>query len=428
MKDKTKVLFTRLKKWFYPGIKVKRWVLLLILGLGLLISGLIRVLYEGFYIIKKIDIIISISGVILVILGLWKISRSVLNIFLPNKEDKLIDVLYKKRYLGRGPKIAILGGGNGLSTLLKGIKEYTSNITAIVTVADSGGSTGRLRKEFDIQAPGDIRNCMVALADAPELMGDLFQYRFKKDSDLMGHNFGNLFITAMTQVTGDFEKAVEESSKILAIRGKVLPSTLDKVSLVAEYEDGSSIEGEAEIPNRHLTIKRVYLKPISDSSASKKVKAAQEALKAIKEADLIIIGPGSLYTSILPNLVIKEITEKIVNSNALKIYICNVMTQYGETDGYSASEHLKKLIKHTHPKIIDYFVVNTGIPPPELLTKYQEENSFPTHPDIEVIKELGYKIAESSLISNTDFVRHDCQKLANIIMNIFRKEIGANHK
>ncbi|MFA7677237.1 MAG: YvcK family protein, partial [Candidatus Omnitrophota bacterium] len=347
--------------------------------------------------------------------------QSFISVFLPYPGEELVDIVYKKRYLEKGPKIVAIGGGHGLSTLLMGLKEYTTNLIAVVTVADSGGSTGRLREEFDVLAPGDIRNCIVSLADAPSLMGELFQFRFKKDSELKGHNFGNLFITAMTQLTGDFKKAVEESSKVLAIRGKVIPSTLNNVSLVAEYQDGMTVVGEAKIPEKETPIKRVYLKPVHPE-AQEKISPTPEAIEAIKEAEIIVIGPGSLYTSILPNLVIKEITKAIVESSAIKVYVCNVMTQHGETDEYRASDHLKALIKHTHPKIVNYCIVNNKIPKTGLLEKYRQENAFPTEADVVQIRRRGYKAIGGNIINTADFIRHDPHKLARIIMNAFRQE------
>lgn len=414
------MIFKKLK-WFYPGIRIKRWILLGILGIGIVILGATRFISDTFLGLKVLDVLIICLGIAIIVAGVRSMVQSFLNIFLPYSGEDLVDIIYKKRYLERGPRIVAIGGGHGLSTLLMGLKEYTANLIAIVTVADSGGSTGRLREEFDVLAPGDIRNCIVSLADAPSLMGELFQFRFGEDSELKGHNFGNLFITAMTQLTGDFKKAVEESSKVLAIRGKVLPSTLNKVNLVAKYEDGSEVEGEAKISEKEVSIEKVYLKP-TPSELSKDIKPTLEVIEAIKNAQIIVIGPGSLYTSILPNLVIKEITEAIANSSALKIYICNVMTQHGETDNYTASDHLRALIKHTHPRIVDYCIVNSKIPGEEILSRYRQEKAFPTIANSLEIRRMGYKVIEGNVIHTTDFVRHDPQKLARIIINTFRRE------
>ncbi len=413
-------LFKKLK-WFYPGIRIKRWISLGVLGIGVTILGVVRFVSDSLLWLKIVDGIIIFLGVTMIFSGVRSMVKSFLAIFLPYFEEDLVDILYKKRYLERGPKIVAIGGGQGLSTLLMGLKEYTTNLSAIVTVADSGGSTGRLRKEFDVPAPGDIRNCIVALADAPSFMGELFQFRFEENSELKGHNFGNIFITAMTRLTGDFKKAIEESSKVLAIRGKVLPSTVHKVSLVAEYEDGSVVEGEAKIPEKGIPIKKVYLKPVH-SEDHDKIQPALEVIEAIKNAEIIVIGPGSLYTSILPNLAIKEIADTIANSSALKVYVCNVMTQHGETDSYTVAEHLEALVKHTSSKIIDYCVANTRIPNENLLAKYRQVQAFPIETDYPAIKKMGYKIIKGNVLHTTDFVRHDSKKLAKAIINAFRRE------
>ena len=288
---------------------------------------------------------ILLLGIIILIMGIKRLMQAFIAAIMPaSRENELVDILYQRKQLSRGPKIVSVGGGTGLATLLTGLKEYTSNITAIVTVADDGGSSGRLRQQFDILPPGDIRNCLVALADASTMMRDLFQFRFEKGSDLAGHNFGNLFITVMTRLTGDFEKAIRETSKVLALRGQVIPSTLNNVVLVAEHKDGSVTEGEDKIPKANKPIDKVFLRPAGSE-------ATPEALRAIREADLIVLGPGSLYTSIIPNLLIKEITGAIAASRAMKVYVCNVMTQPGETDGYTASNHIKALIEHSHPRV-----------------------------------------------------------------------------
>lgn len=405
-------------RWLYPGIKVKRWIFLTVLGIGVLVLGAVRFFDDREFILRSLDLAGVVLGAGLIIAGIRSMLHSLLSLFSSFSSEELLDLVYKKRYLEKGPKVVAVGGGHGLSTLLSGLKEYTTNLSAIVTVADSGGSSGRLREEFDVLPPGDIRNCLVSLADAPSLMGELFQFRFKEDSELKGHNFGNLFITAMSKLTGDFKKAIEESSRVLAIRGRVVPSTLNKVSLVAEYKDGSSTEGEAEIPKKRRRIERVYLKSLSQEE----IAPTREAIEAIREAQIIVIGPGSLYTSILPNLVIKEIAQAIVESSALKIYICNVMTQPGETDGFSASEHVRVLAKHTHPRILEYCLVNTKLPPPDLLKRYAEEEAFPVEADTFQIRKMGYSVVEEDLLHTTDFIRHDPKKLAKIIIELFRKE------
>jgi len=404
-------------KWFSPGIGIKRWILFSAFGVFLVIVGVAGFQSEKLIFLKLVNLVVCLCGIFIIVLGVNRLLRAFLKLFLPPSEKTLTDIMIKKRQLLRGPRIVSIGGGTGLSVLLEGLKEYTSNITAIVTVADSGGSSGRLREQFDILPPGDIRNCLVALADAPTLMRRLFQFRFDKTSEFKGHNFGNLFITVMTQLTGDFEKAIKESSKVLAIRGEVIPSTLNKVTLVARYKDGSTVEGEDLIPKRHTPIEEVYLKSLD----SEHVSATEEAIRAIKEAEIIVLGPGSLYTSIIPNLLIKEITESIVSSSAVKVYVCNIMTQHGETDNYTASQHLKALIKHSHPQVVDYCIVNKSDIPEEILRRYKEENAFPVLADVEKIMELGYQVLEEDLVKIGEFIRHDADKLAQIILGLIEE-------
>lgn len=402
-------------KWLYPGMRMKRWIFIFIAGIFEIAISVPGLLSATSQIDKIINISLLIFGLGLVYIGASRMLRTVIGVFLPHKEKDLVDIMYKKMHLIKGPRIVAVGGGTGLAVLLEGLKEYTSNITAIVTVADSGGSSGRLREQFDILPPGDIRNCLVALADAGPLMQKLFQFRFTKNSEFQGHNFGNLFITAMTQLTGDFEKAIKESSKVLAIRGQVIPSTLEKVSLVAEYQDGSFTEGEAEIPKNPKPIKKLYLKP-GDA------KPTLEVLRAIEEAEIIILGPGSLYTSVIPNLLIGDITDALARSNCPRIYVCNVMTQQGETDGYQASDHIHTLRKHSRNSIITHCIVNKSSIPDELLARYKEEGSFPVANDIENIRKLGYEVIEGDFISAADFVRHDSKKLTQIIIDFIERE------
>ncbi len=409
---------TKLKgvfKWLYPGIGVKRWIGLGIFGFLLVVNGLGHLRDEQFWLIGILDEIIVVSGIVIIILGIKRIIRSFVNAFVPSsKGTELVDILYHRSQLGRGPRVVTIGGGTGLAVLLEGLKEYTSNITAIVTVADDGGSSGRLRQQFDILPPGDIRNCLVALADASTLMRDLFQFRFAAGSELSGHNLGNLFITVMTQLTGDFEKAIKETSKVLALRGQVIPSTLNNVVLVAEYQDGSTAVGEDKIPKAHMPIKRVTLEP-KDSQGT------PEAIKAIEEAQIIVLGPGSLYTSIIPNLLIKDISDALVKSQAIKVYVCNAMTQAGETDAYRASNHIKGLIAHSHPRVLDYCILNTGEISSSLLKRYAQDDSYPVINDTKNIENMGYRVIEDDIVITDDLIRHDPLKLAKIIFGVIEE-------
>ncbi len=401
----------RLLKWFYPGMKVKRWVLLAFGGvLFVMIGSAMFPVPAGFF-TRVGSLAILVFGFSALTLGVVKTTSSLLEAVSPPSQRDLVELVFQRRHLEKGPKVVAIGGGTGLSTLLHGLKAYTTNLTAIVTVADDGGSSGRLREEFGMLPPGDIRNCLVALADAEPLMQRLFQYRFTADSALGGHSFGNLFITAMTQITGDFERAIQASSRVLAIRGRVVPSTCAKVRLVAEHDDGSLTMGESKISHAQAPIRRIYLEPSSSPPT-------QEALRALHDAQVIVLGPGSLYTSIIPNLLVDGLVEAVVQSKALKLYVCNVMTQHRETAGFKASDHVRALIAHTNPGAMQVVIVNTKPVPPDLLEKYRKEHAFPVEPDIEVIRQLGYQVVADEVISTQDYVRHDPDKLARLIVQL----------
>ena len=310
-------------------------------------------------------------------------------------------------------KVVVIGGGTGLSTMLRGLKKYTSHITAIVTVGDDGGGSGKIREDLGMLPPGDIRNCILALADTEPLMEDLLQYRFTEGS-LKGQCFGNLFLAAMAGISENFEDAVQKMSSVLAVKGKVLPVTLDDMKLVAELENGEIIEGESKIPSevivRKTSIKKLAIKPID-------AKPLEEAIKSINGADVIIMGPGSLYTSIIPNLLVKGIPEAICKSPAKKVYISNVMTQPGETDGFKVSNHLKVLMDYGVAENIDYVIANNGIIPPDIKEKYGKENAELVVLDYENINNLNVKIIEADLIKITKrYVKHNAEKLAELIM------------
>jgi uncharacterized cofD-like protein len=400
-----------LLKWLYPGMKVKRWFFLAISGILAFGMGSALLTAETGILVRVASLVILTLGLILMITGVVGAVRSLLEAVSPSPQRDLVEVVFARRHLEKGPKIVTVGGGTGLSTLIQGLKTYTTNITAIVTVADDGGSSGRLREEFGMIPPGDIRNCLVALAETEPLMRELFQYRFPEDSPMHGHNFGNLFITAMTQITGDFEKAVQASSKVLAISGRVVPSTCATVRLVAEHDNGSVTIGESNVSKASLPIKRIYLEPANSMPT-------QEAINAIREADAIVLGPGSLYTSIIPNLLVNNIVDEIVQARALKIYVCNVMTQYRETAGFRASDHVKTLISHTNPGIIQAVIINTKPVPTDLLERYQREQAVFVEPDIERIREMGYQIVSDDVISVQNYVRHDPDKLARLIIQL----------
>ena len=401
----------RFLKWLYPGMKVKRWLALALVGGLLLMMGSALLTAEAGLLVRAASLGILALGWYVLTFSYVRMLVSLLDVVSPSPHGELVEIVFKRRQLQKGPKIVVLGGGPGLSTLLSGLKGFTANLTAIVTVADDGGSSGRLREEFGMLPPGDIRNCLVALADVEPLMQQLFQYRFGSDSALRGHNFGNLFITAMTQITGDFQRAIQASSRVLAIRGRVIPSTCDKVRLVAEHDDGSVTLGESSISNASTPIRRVYLEPANPA-------ATPEAVQALAEADAIVLGPGSLYTSIIPNLLAEGIVPAIVQSKALKIYVCNVMTQFRETTGYRASDHVKALVMHSNPGILQVCIVNTTKAPSPLLEKYLKEGAYPVESDIEQIRHLGYQVMAEDVLDVHDYVRHNSAKVAHLIIQL----------
>ncbi len=401
----------RFLKWFYPGMMVKRWLLLAVMGVLCFGMGAALLPVENNPPQRVLGLLILTAGLVSLTVGVTWMLRSLLDVVSPASQQDLVERVFQRRHLDRGPRIVAIGGGTGLSTLLQGLKQYTSNITAIVTVADDGGSSGRLRQEFDMLPPGDIRNCLVALADTGPLMQQLFQYRFAEESALKGHNFGNLFITAMTKITGDFEQAVQASSKVLAIRGRVVPSTNTRVRLVAEHDDGSVTSGESQISEATVRIKRLYLDP-------RHCQPTRAALDAIREANAIILGPGSLFTSVIPNLLVEGMVEAVVQSQALKLYLCNVMTQSRETAGFRASDHVQALIAQANPGILQVCLVNTKPVPSHLLDRYREEGAFPVEGDCDRIRALGYQVVAEDLINADNYVRHDPEKAAKLIIQL----------
>lgn len=338
---------------------------------------------------------------------------------------KLCNLVYDERIEIKGPKIVAIGGGTGLSTMLRGLKLYSSNITAVVTVADDGGGSGVLRQELGMLPPGDIRNCILALADTEPILEQLLQYRFQ-DGSLKGQSFGNLFLAAMDGISAGFEEAVRRMSDVLAVTGKVLPVTLDNVTLCAELEDGNTICGESNIGKHNEfhkeKIKRVYLEP-------RDAAPLQDVLEAIDEADIIIMGPGSLYTSIIPNLLVNGICAAINKSSALKAYVCNVMTQPSETENYSVYDHIAALEEHAYCGVIDCCIVNNSVIPQEIRARYLEDGADQVLIDRERVSRAGIKMLEGDIASlKNNFVRHDPQKLARIIIEYVVENVLAKDK
>jgi uncharacterized cofD-like protein len=315
-------------------------------------------------------------------------------------------------------RIVAIGGGTGLSTLLQGVKAFVRkhgrdflDITAVVTVTDDGGSSGRLRREFDILPPGDIRNCMVALAEDEHLLAKLFQYRFESGKGLRGHSFGNLFLAALTHVTGDFPKAIALSSEILAIDGKIYPSTADNVTIQAKLADGTRVRGETNISRSVADVDRVEIRP-------KHCRPLPETLDAIQAADLICLGPGSLYTSVVPNLLVHGIPEAIANSRALKVYFCNIMSQPGETTGYTASQHVEAILRHAGQPLLDCVVVNVTRVPAAAKRAYAELNQHPVPNDLKALEKLGLRVIRAELLATGAKARHEPSAIAQVAMEL----------
>lgn len=419
--------------WLTPGLGVKRWLLLVLVGttfigvgLAFIILDVYRTAPDTWWLpilstasLRFLDrplraLIFGGAGLGFILYGIWEMNRSLMKPFL-RPGDRVVDTVRGHRRRERGPKIVVIGGGHGLSTLLSGLKIHTHNLTAIVTVADDGGSSGRLRRETGMIPPGDIRNCLAALSDDEALLGQLFQYRFPYGGGgLDGHSFGNLFIGALAEITGSFEEAVAESGRVLAVRGRVLPSTLRDVRLVADVQlpflvNEIRVEGESNIPESAGRVRRVWLEPNNPP-------AFPQAIQAILAADVVVIGPGSLYTSILPNLLVPDLVEAVRASRALKIYVCNVATQRGETDGYSCGDHLDALESHIGKGLFDIVIANCS---------YIEK--LPQGVDWVVAEEeldQNYQVYRGDLIDHLHPSRHDAHKLSQVILDLLQERTG----
>lgn len=357
--------------------------------------------------------IMLVLGAIAIVSGVRAILNHIIDTLNPGLKAGKVDAYLRRLQLAEGPRIVAIGGGTGLSTVLRGLKQQTSNITAIVTVTDDGGSSGRLSKEKGMIPPGDIRNCLVALADAEKAMTDLFQHRFGAQSGaLTGHSLGNLLLAGLAdQAGGDFDKAVTAASSVLAIRGRVIPATLDPVQLRAVFSDGTCAEGETTIAAQGKPIDSLSLLP-------DQCQPHPAAIEAIRNADLICIGPGSVYTSIAPNLLVPGIVEAILASPAPKVYICNVMTQPGESEGFSASQHALAIQRVIGQRVFDYVLVNTGQPSENLLSKYQSSGQNLVEPDQDVLRQHGYRPLPGNYMNETDVVRHDAMRVAERLVRL----------
>jgi uncharacterized cofD-like protein len=402
---------------------VKRWLGLLVLGvaiMGLGISYLLREAYLSYtfpgvaYYLTLQFIPRYLRGMLFVVMSgwllltaLWNLNRALLAPFISNNHGDPIAVrIYNHHARQRGPRVVAIGGGTGLSMLLSGLKEHSSNLTAIVTVADDGGSSGRLRREMGVLPPGDLRNCIAALAEAEPLMRSLFQYRFSEGSGLEGHSFGNLFIVAMSGVTGNFEEAIRATSRVLNVRGQILPSTLANVSLTALTDTGERIHGESRITEAGKPLREIFIEPAD-------ALAYPEAVDAINEADMIVVGPGSLFTSILPNLLVRDIREAVHASEALKVYVCNVATQRGETDSFTVADHIRALENHLGGRVFHHVLANNNVSealPPTWHSRPVSINGAGAHEP---------RLIVADVISEDNRYRHDPQKLARALMRIY---------
>jgi uncharacterized cofD-like protein len=425
------------RTWLRPGMLIKRWMLLAMVGiivisLGLAMgltwayrnyywqlestSGVVRFLTLQFIPHPYRELVLIVPGLAMLCFGLWKLGHAVIGpiLALTSVRQPISQIVANHRFGPNMPDLNVvaIGGGTGLSHLLRGLKQHDIDITAIVTVADDGGSTGRIRREYDIPAPGDLRNCIVALADDESLVNQLFQYRFDRDgSDLKGHSLGNLFITALTQVTGSFEQAVLEFGKVVNIRGRVMPSTLENIDLCAELIDGTKVHGESSISGDKAPIRKVYLQPESPA-------AYAPALEAILNADLIILGPGSLYTSVIPNLLVSGVVDAIRWSRGTTVYACNVATQRGETDHFTATDHVRAVVEYLGRGNLDYAVVNSNRASAEAISP--ELGVHAVLDDGQIAIYDGVKIVTADVISDINPLRHDPTKLSQVLVSLGR--------
>jgi uncharacterized cofD-like protein len=418
--------------WLYPGMRLKRWISLFVFSAVVLVVGFsgslghifgnfeiklinVRPLARQIQSLRFIDFLLLALGIVGAVLAFRRGLYSIITFVLPQRERESTHTPLERLRLKRGPQLVAIGGGTGLPALLSGLKQYTANLSAIVTMADDGGSSGRLRREYRALPPGDLRNCLIAMADTGPLMSELFQHRFKgRGAGIEGHSFGNLFITAMAEVTGDFYSGIKAASRVLAVSGQVLPVTVDPVSLEAELMDGTVVAGESSIGQSRQRIRRLRLVPAD-------VHPAPETREVISRADAIIFGPGSLYTSILPNLLVPGIMDEIAAARGVKIYVCNLMTQPGETDRMTVADHVRTLLEHTRPDLIQYVVVNTEAPGKELRARYEEMGAFPvmaTGADVEALDRLNIVLIRARLAAGGDFFRHDPARLAKVVLKL----------
>ena len=412
-------------KWVRIGFRFRKWLTGAIAGGLLLLVSFAILLKDGVVgpIQKGVALFLAAAGLASIAFCFRTILMKFLHVYptgiykKPENIEEVGDVLYRRKVLSSGPRIVVVGGGTGISTMLRGLKKFSGNITAVITVADDGGGSGALREDLGMLPPGDIRNCIMALAETESVMERLLQYRFT-DGRLKGQSFGNLFLAAMNGISDNFEQAVRSTGEVLAVQGRVLPVTEQDVRLTALLEDGTEIVGESNIGHHHKShpgrIQRIRLEP-------GRVAPVEPVIEAIRTADLIVLGPGSLYTSILPNLLVEGVAEAITESKAARVYVCNVMTQPGETDGYCVSDHIRALWDHTNPDLFTYCLVNCGDVDDTVRERYRADGADLVMVDLSRLKKMGIKLVESDVVETRDrFVRHDPDKLAQAVMDILR--------
>ncbi|MFP5527319.1 uridine diphosphate-N-acetylglucosamine-binding protein YvcK [Peptococcus simiae] len=426
----------RLSKWLSPGLGLKRWAILGGVALGLVVLGLWSMVnnqtakqftYDVVHFLQlNLPDLSFWQGLICVFIGIGLILYSSMQVSsrFHSTKGSSIDAYYEETILANGPKIVVIGGGTGLGVLLRGLKKYTSNITAAVTVGDDGGSSGKLREAFDVIPVGDIRNCIVALADEQDIMEKLFSYRFAKGEGLKGHSLGNLLLLGLTAVQGNFQDAVANIDQVLHISGRVLPITMEPLTLVAKMSDGKRIVGECHITDAEAAIAKLSIRP-GDAEV------LPEVLAAIAEADAIVLGPGSLYTSVLPNLCVKGVTEALAKSRGRVFYVCNVMTQPGETTDYTAADHLRAILDHSQEGLVDYVIADDGTTSPDVaLADFITGGGAHVQVDAAGIKKLGADLVTAPLVASDNPYRHASLPLAKTIMetlyndNYFRLHRG----
>lgn len=411
-------------KWFKSGTKIKRWMFLMLVGIVLVCYGIAKVMVTDQISFKEVAIIIAsfVAGFTFTVISMICIQRRTLELFVEESDTRNTEqngsvksLIFNKKVYNQGPKVVVIGGGAGLNTVLRGLKNYTDNITAIVTISDYGEETNRARKSLNTLPLDDVKDSLIALASHEEEMSALFNLNMQ-NSKFDGLRFSDVYLTAMKEAVGDFTESIEESSKILNITGKVMPVTLDQIKICAELEDGTVVESKNRIPEmvsqKVSRISRIYISPTN-------IRVAPGVIEAINEADAIVIGPGSLYTNVIPNLLVPGVSKAIREAKGFKVYVSNIMTEYGQTDNYSLYDHIKAIIDHAGKGIVDYCIYDTGEIVPEYIRQYNKEGSDLVEQDVAKVKEEGIRLIQRNLSTiENDRIRHNPDAIATSIMEL----------